>query len=153
MGATTRLQSWKPWPACAHLRREKRVASVEPVRGKPVGGGLVDKVYPRSECAVHVRWQEAAWNADHTCQGSLWRLRVRRRGPPVRLIPQEVNTTAWDGDACDGVGGGVAGRDADGGGWDGTASGCVGGVVAGRVADCGGVVPLRLSMTMHTTDV
>jgi hypothetical protein len=40
-----------------------------------------------------------------------------------------VNTAAWDGDACDGVGGGVAGRVAD-----------------------GGVVPLRLSMTMHTTD-
>ncbi len=46
----------KPWPDGAHLRREKRVTvtvtSVKPVRGKPVGGGLVGKVYPRSECAV-----------------------------------------------------------------------------------------------------
>jgi hypothetical protein len=63
-----------------------------------------------------------------------------------------VNTTAWDGDACDGVGGGVAGRDADGGGWDGTACDGVGGGVAGRDADGGDVVPLRLSMAMHTTD-
>ncbi len=53
------------------------------------------------------------------------------RAKASRRDRQEVNTTACNGDACDGVGGGVAGRDADG----------------------GGVVPLRLSMTMHTTDV
>jgi hypothetical protein len=52
------------------------------------------------------------------------------RAKASRRDRQEVNTTAWDGDACDGVRGGVAGRD----------------------ADRGGVAPLRLSMTMHTTD-
>ncbi len=54
----------------------------------PRGVGTVRHYWdPRSEYAVHIRWQEAA---NQTCQGSLWRLLVRRQGRPVRLIPRDT---------------------------------------------------------------